>query len=92
MEQLNAIAKDAADQYEEDCADYGAREHFVDGWKAAMKACGADHCTPEERAVIEAVIEWKQSFGFIGNEARWTELSQAADNLLTARAKKGEVK
>jgi hypothetical protein len=38
-----------------------------------------------EWAVVEAAVKWKKTFGCPGNEAAWTALSQATDNLIALR-------
>lgn len=41
--------------------------------------------TAEQHQVINAAIAWKETFGREGNQARWVELSQAIDNLISVQ-------
>lgn len=52
-----------------------------------VPACDADHCTVEERAVIDAALEWERTGGAGGTAELEKPLFDALDTLLAAREK-----
>lgn len=66
-------------------------EHSCTDASATLK-CDRDHCTPEERAVINAATKRREVYLKYGEAYHEydTDLDNACDTLLTARAKPEE--